>query len=785
MEERQSLILGAVLHDIGKFHQRTGIRRRHAEVGAEFLDRSEVSEKISKVADFTDVRKIVLGHHEPGQYDLLVRVVQMADWLSAGERRPLEQEEVGTPRETPLTSIFSQVLTPGQELPERYYPTASLELDQKIIFPRSSVTTDYPSLWEHFISEFPRLPDSTFRAFFESLLFLLQKYTWCVPSAAWRHIPDVSLFNHAKMCAAIAWCLYEERDRIDSIERAISQEPKSGEKIAILVGGDLSGIQSFIYTLSSKGVAKGLRGRSVFLGLLTEAIVELIRRELGDLPLCNVVYNSGGHFYLLAPASQESHVSDLQTHIGKRMFDLFGGQIYCTLSSVPLTVADFQVQRATLGERWAELSRQIAEGKGRRFIELMKSDPSRVFDPHGAGELSMICQVCHKEISQENRLEVAEWREDAPICSLCESFERLGDDLKDARYLVANRATGSAERGALTWWKALEAFGTSFRFVPDSPESSAEGIYILDDTDFLPAHPATCVMGFRFVGRANPLDSKGHLRSFEELAEDSDGVERWGLLRMDVDNLGQIFKEGLGTHTSFSRISTLSSMISLFFEGYLNEICRDLAPNRSYVIYSGGDDSFIVGSWDAIVDLAQTIRKQFAAYVSYNPRITLSAGISIEAKKYPLYKAADRAAGFLDAAKTMADAARGKEKDALTFLGRSFFWEDFEQAVKAKKLICELIGQEISRGFLQKLNEIYVLYTENSARLRAFEFDRDTFLRLAQNDRWRWQLVYNLSKEKPEFKEQLDKLQRMIVEEGIIDYLNVPVRWVELLTRSR
>ena len=70
--------------------------------------------------------------------------------------------------------------------------------------------------------------------------------------------------------------------------------------VALLIGGDISGIQKFIYTIASKKAAKTLRGRSFYLQLLTEAVLRFVLGEL-ELPYTNVIYAGGGHFFLLAP----------------------------------------------------------------------------------------------------------------------------------------------------------------------------------------------------------------------------------------------------------------------------------------------------------------------------------------------------------------------------------------------------------------------------------------------------------------------------------------------------
>ncbi len=58
-----------------------------------------------------------------------------------------------------------------------------------------------------------------------------------------------------------------------------------------LVGGDIPGIQRTIYTITSKGAAKGLRGRSAFIQLLGDAVV---RRVLQGARVCKEYGRTAG-----------------------------------------------------------------------------------------------------------------------------------------------------------------------------------------------------------------------------------------------------------------------------------------------------------------------------------------------------------------------------------------------------------------------------------------------------------------------------------------------------------
>ena len=791
MAEQDALILGALLHDIGKFWQRSGIRRKHEHLGAEFLDLPVIRSKIETLVELRDVQNIISEHHESGVYDVLVRIAQIADRLASGERRALGEGQTQTPWEEPLKSVFAQIYGQEKGLSKVSYSTRKLSLNKETIFPRENVSPDYDSLWQEFLNEAEQLPNGDFEIFFESLFHLLQKYTWCVPSAAYRDHADISLFDHSKVTAAIAWCLYALRDQLDPVEQFVSNRGGDGTaQVALLVGGDISGIQSFIYSISSDGAAKSLRGRSVFLNLLSDAVMEYAMRQLGNPPICNLLYSSGGHFYFLTSVDQLENVKRVRKEISEYLFDAFGTEIYCGLEAVSLAAVDFQREagnregKLNIGDRWTELMEKLGMSKRQKFGDLMPERFDDFFEPVGSGKVDDICTVCHIEISKDTRRTIAERTEDdSAVCSLCHSFERLGERVRNAKYLIT-RDIAPQQSQVMTWSRALAGFGRQYRFTPDL-QSNWDRAYTLDNTEFL----SVGAQGFRFVGNAAPIDKEtGYVRDFSDLAEASKGIPRWGLLRMDIDNLGKIFSEGLGKNLSLSRITTLSSMISLFFEGYVNTLCEDIAPDRLYVIYTGGDDSFIVGSWDAALDFVQKLQTDFQHYTCENPKVTLSAALTLEARKYPLYKAADRCGEWLDLAKNQTDDVRDLEKSSFTFLGQPIFWQDFEPIEQMKHVIVNLVSDG-GRSLLQRLMSAYKLYEENKQHLSSQSLNRDKLNRLVQNDRWRWQLAYSLAREaersKTQREEDLKHLQTMIFNENFIEFLHIATRWSELATRKQ
>jgi len=308
-DEMQSVVIAGLAHDIGKFRQRAlwGERKRHETHGSEWLTQT-VLPRLTFLTEQeqTEIAQVVERHHEPAPYERDIRIVKIADQLASGERVQREGEEVGDPSQELLIPVFVRLKIGNQFLPfseqgRWRYETTPLRLGDSIFpKPHDQLRADYPSLWDAFERTWLSLPNNapTFRdfdAFVLTWLSLLRAYAWCVPAAAYRDEPDISLADHLQVTGALAFCLWELDDT--TVELLEPNPLESKTEVVLLVGGDITGIQRFIYTISSKGAAKSLRGRSAYLNLLCDAIAEWLRRKL-QVPPCNIIYSSGGHFYL-------------------------------------------------------------------------------------------------------------------------------------------------------------------------------------------------------------------------------------------------------------------------------------------------------------------------------------------------------------------------------------------------------------------------------------------------------------------------------------------------------
>jgi len=179
-------------------------------------------------------------------------------------------------------------------------------------------------------------------------------------------------------------------------------------------------------------------------------------------------------------------------------------------------------------------------------------------------------------------------------------------------------------------------------------------------------------------GRPMPLD-------FHDLTEWAVGDSLLGVLRMDVDNMKDLFQDGLfngppminpspdGRKFSyFGRWAALSRQIDLFFKFYMNALCEGkvedkpftvsdfdmcdvpeegLKGRKAVVVYSGGDDLFIIGAWSDVVELAFDIHRSFKAFTGKNPELDLSGGVVAVDEHLPIHLMADLSKRALKRAK--------------------------------------------------------------------------------------------------------------------------------------
>lgn len=745
---REHLYLAALLHDIGKFYQRadTGSSARslylsqmvlelqhfilpsfkgqyshkHCLWTAQFIeDFHSVFQQLSgndlkNLANPDNLINLAAGHHlSESQQTALGKILKQADCLSSGMDREStealkdDQDESGWDafKKKRMTSILQNIC--GNESKAIYHqPLSATALDKKFFARKTNYTEapDYPSLWEAFLNDFKQIQANTYHAFAETLLSLMFKYTSTIPAST-INFPDVSLYDHLKTTAAIAVCLYDYQ-----------HSEQKGETPFLLIGADFSGIQGYIYQIVSKHAAQNLKGRSFYIRLLSDAIVRYLLREL-SLFQANVIYNSGGSFYLLAPNTGDvkQKLSEAVSFVEEQLFKTHSTSLFVALDYVPLS-EDELMHRAgrSLRTAWAALFDKRNSKKQAKFATFVTSNYTTFFQPfqYCKGQRDAVTgELFTKGETPVLNAEIAEsYGAGTVLKSITWKQTLLGRALRSSDVMVASESQ-------LPYWNDKPnihpaELGFHYYFLKnadleqmkDQLRASADSVSIVTlngpglNCDFM-SHikGLNNIYSLEFYGGNTYLD-----KSFEQLC-DGTQFNRLGILRMDVDNLGYIFQKGIpAERASLSRYATLSRSFDYFFSGYLNKIQQDNAFfNHSIIIYSGGDDVFIVGDWNTMIQMAERIQADFSDYTCHNQAFSISGGIAVINAKYPIMKGAAMSDEEEKRAKshTITCSKTICEKNSISFLGTPLHWT--KEYPLVKQLMNE-IKVYLEQGFLPK-----------------------------------------------------------------------------------
>ncbi|MDH7602477.1 MAG: type III-A CRISPR-associated protein Cas10/Csm1 [Armatimonadota bacterium] len=726
LSEFDSLICAALLHDIGKFYQRAHTQRaRHWDLSGAFVEAFRES-----FYDPTLVKELVTHHHESSLYTefserpdsiadektrKLAYLLSQADNLSASERSQNGRAQAYTPG-APLRSVFSQIDI-GRDR-DQAAASAAFCYELGSIPDVSAYPKPVEPNYEHsrpkyeahvdsFLSEFRVLFPEPYPRMGDTLLSLLQKYLWCVPSDTTLECSDISLADHAKTTCALAACFYRYHDELGWEESSVRDRTRAK---VLLVSGDLSGIQDYIYGTASVGyggVAKRLRGRSFRISLLTELIVARLLRELDIPTACNVM-SAGGQFYVLVPNTPRTieALSLFEQRLEKWLLRYYQGEITIAFASTELR-PDMLAQGA-FDAVMDLLHDRLASAKLRK-MERILSEESALLDVEFHGRPA--CPVC-------DRLPARGDDEPQP-CQGCELDAALGMRLLRYEWLAVSENPVSNLDG-------VEFFENPawYAYVVDSAHLSyLNPIYCLNlrGRDLLRGVPSGLML---YSGYAptwsdekeleeskrrqsstlsngdEEVPQLGDIKTFEAIAEASEGDDLLGVLRADVDQLGLVFSLGMRGRASLSRVATVSSMLNLFFSAELVKLVSQEFPN-TYIAYAGGDDLMLIGPWNDAIGLSKRLADEFTRFTARNPNLTISAAVGTCKPKVPIATSSVQAGELLQKSKSAG-------RNSLTVFDTTIPWNDFETFQAWADMLTESLrlGQShggISKAFLYRL----------------------------------------------------------------------------------
>ena len=667
MNERQvKLVIGSLLHDIGKITYRSGDGRNHSQSGYEFL-KNEAALTDGDILDCVRYHHAFYLKNAPVADDALAYITYFADNVaSAADRRKKDDPEDGFDKSVPLASVFNILNGNTGNL---HYEKRLLNIDEGVNVP----TEKTGALDETFYQAIIRQITENLRGirytddYINSLLTILEADTTYIPSStSRRELEDISLYDHVKMTAALATALEQTlsaRNITDFKEALFHNAEKAyQEKWFLLYSLDISGIQKFIYSIGSEGALKGLRARSFYLEILMEHIIDELLTE-NNLTRANLIYSGGGHCYLLLPNTEEAKEKAEKwiREVNSWLMDRFDTALYVASGCAACSADNLQNKpEGSYPELFREMSRMISGRKAHRY-----SASDIVYLNHKKDKGERECRICRRmEPLNAGRK-----------CAICAALEDTSKDVLYSNYFAVMQKSPNHELPL--------PGGCVIRAVSDVEltELMSDDSYVRSYTKNKPytgVHVTTTLLVGSYTAGM----------TFEEFASAARGIKRLGVLRADVDNLGSAIVSGFpDKYASLSRTATFSRQLSLFFKGYINYILEHGTSDyfsaggkrNAAIVYSGGDDLFLVGAWNEILDAFIDIRNELRRFTEGT--LKLSGGVGLYPGRYPIHLMATETERLENASKDV----NGKNAITVFDTSESFPWQIFMDNVVKEK----------------------------------------------------------------------------------------------------
>lgn len=741
------LQLGALLHDFGKIVRRAGISsNNHSKAGIDYL-----KEKFILTDDNREVLEIIAYHHAEDlkaaklSSDSLAYIVYEADNIASGiDRVKYEAKDKMIGNEMlPLNSIFNRLRNTqiNLEEKEKIFSLGNFKLDA-FNMPKEKKdnerleSTDYLKILKNIEQNLIAMGRDISP---EKLITVLEETCSYFPSSAYVDYPDISYYDHVKLTATISSCLYlyDKENNIENYKEEYfgNKNLRSKEKF-LFVSGEFSGIQNFIYTITSKMAMKSLRGRSFYLELFIEHIIDEILSNL-ELSRVNLIYSGGSQFYLLLPNIIKARevLEKYKEIVNNFLLNEVGTEIYFEMSYSPTTAEELgnglseEIKKENkVGEIFRKNSILTSKAKLNRYSE---TQLSKLFDENS--EVNHIhsntkeCKICKKAESEQNlERNAKENAGNIELCNACNSYIKLGTDISklyhkpDDMFILEKNCDKNLNK--LIFPKFPVGYvEVEFKRKKELEIKLKKGeeihrFYAINSIYYGEGLPKNIRVG-NYNIKVEKEEDEYKLIEFKDLVKKSKGIERLAVLRADVDNLGSLFQTGFVNnkleepykYITLSKSVVLSRYLSDFFKRKINlilekknaansknEIFKNYCSviNQSneegrniVIVYSGGDDVFAIGTWNDIIEFSVDLRNAFKEFT--NGKITLSAGIGFFTENFPVYQMAERTGDLEKKAKSY------PTKDAVALFGEErskelehvYSWDEFIDKVLYEKYV--------------------------------------------------------------------------------------------------
>lgn len=679
------------------------------------------------------------GSHQP-LVEKNQELLRLAGRLSTGSHHPNESSRPVGRSEERLHPIFEHLSISAENtpLPSHRYQPAPLDPLAQNLFPISAEFRQPPpgtpaatpfDHWQAFVAELKSVTADRAEHLVPPLVSLLEKYAWCVPGATER--PDVSLYDHSRTTAAIAAALCRLLTKLGHEATPLSAEGE--DQTFLLLVGDISGIQDYIFKIKNVGVggtAKRLRARSFFVSAVTEMAACKCLHAF-NMPLTNLIMGAGGKFYLLLPAITKSGemIAALRREMNDWLLKNLNGELGLNIASVPFACREFREFDTVL----RRVNDALRQEKAKPFNGLLSGPAGWCADRFLLRDVAFtsdetLCQACGKFPG------TPQGEEGAVMCPHCADDVKLGRRLTKAQEITFHTGT----RGR------FQVFDDYSFSVHDKPANAAGDVFLIHSLNNWDLHGRHGPVRSRYFANSIPHFDKtlcgpcemkecrekaqgqamdGNPKFFPCLAQASRGRKALGVFKADVDNLGLMFINGFGQTSgrSIARIATLSRMLDAFFTGRVDALLRHHFPDL-YTVYAGGDDLLLLGPWNQVLEFGRRLREEFRDYTCGNPDFTLSAGMALAKPRLPLYAVVQSAEELLESAKREVSPGATRPKDQFATLDDRFKWDEAGRLHDEAEQLASWLAAGTGRLTMATVRQLL----ESADQFRRFKKNGDT-----------------------------------------------------------
>lgn len=725
MREIDTLALAGLLHDIGKFGQRAEI---YAKKDSIYKDRDYKYTHGAYTAQILNELGFNIGdglsddasmHHNPQNQNQWV--IAAADRIASGFERETFEEYNAADRESfkeqRLWHLFDE---------SKKYAIHILSPENIFADNQKSDKNEYNALWQKFTKDFEQIKNHGNSSIdFFTIDYLMKKFTTFIPSStsfqkgSYEAVKaNIPLYEHSKTTAIFTAAIKKlhNNGNTNIIDYYRGKGGNIEQKDLLMINGDFFGIQKFIFDdVPAAKASKILRAKSAYIQILTKIIAFEIVEALG-LSYLSIISTSAGKFEILGINTDETKekLIKIQKELNQFFIDRFFGETGVGISFTECSLGDFIIKDRYKTTLRKNIANNVEKQKFQK-LNLMEASPILNYDE--GIDNQTLCPLCGKRKIKDE------------YCQSCTDFVKIGEKLAKSNYLIISKNAGQI--------KIIGDFYISFSDDPKVYEKKDIAIFdISNSEDF---------QGFAKWELASYVkkNEKGEVLTFEDLAKNScsggeKGIKAIMSLKGDVDGMGDFIKNSEVTN-SFARFNFFSRMVDYFFSVYASHLMKG---KNIYTVFAGGDDIFILGAWDEVIDFAKELREEFMRFAA-GSNLTFSVGMVLTKSSKPINFVAHMAEEALEEAKEL------EGKDAISLFGETVKWDDY---LDDNNLMKDLEILNDNTAFLYRLLELVQMSKNIKLDMK--------------NSMWKSKLSYSFSRnmdlKNPDHTRLLTNLDRMI-----------------------